>query len=163
MRKILFIWIFLIMCQNCLFSESIKLIEDNKKISYMKIYFHTFEYFDTGLSIKALKNKFYENIFFVSKEEIEINFSKECFILNNPIINDSEKQNLKMNHTAQILVELYNAENQIIGWYSFCETDKDIILINGYLVHVSEDLIQGTKKLLNEKVDCCWNNKKSIG
>ena len=56
-----------------------------------------------------------------------------------------------MNHTAQILVELYNTENKIIGWYSFCETDKDIILINEYLARVPEKLIDSTKKIIAQK------------
>lgn len=151
MRKFLFICILFVICQNCLFSESIRIIEENEKISYMKIYFHTFEYFDTGLSIKTLKNRLYENIFYISKDEIENDSLQELFFLKNPIIYDSKKQNLKMNHTAQILVELYNTENKIIGWYSFCETDKDIILINEYLARVPEKLIDSTKKIIAQK------------
>ena len=63
------------------------------------------------------------------------------------------KRDFKLYYGAQILIEIYNKEDNIIGWYSFDEADRSYIIINGQLVKAKKIFFLFNEQLIQYYID----------
>jgi hypothetical protein len=63
------------------------------------------------------------------------------------------ERDFKLYYGAQILIEIYNNEDNIIGWYSFDEADRSFIILNGELVKAKKIFFLFNEQLIQYYVD----------
>lgn len=153
MKKLVMIFLFFEVFNYMVSAEQIRIVDKEENISYFIIYYHSFDYPDIGRSVKALKNNLYELKKVVYYTDFSPKMTNNPFLETFEIENNVSKRDFKLYYGAQILIEIYNNEDNIIGWYSFDEADRSYIIIDGQLVKAKKIFFLFNEQLIQYYID----------
>lgn len=140
--------IFLLFNTNMSSNKMQKAIKEDS-IKYLIIYYHSFDYPDIGRSVQSLKTNLYEWKYSISYKEVYEILDKSFFDNTFEICYDEKIRKFKLLYGAQILIELYNQNDDIIAWYSFDESDREFILLNSKLYRINEESFRKLEALID--------------
>ena len=153
MKKLVLIFLFLGVINYMVSAEQIRIVDKEENISYFVIYYHSFDYPDIGRSVKALKKNLYESKKIVFYTDFSKKMTNNPFLETFEIENNVSKRDFKLYYGAQILIEIYSNEDNLIGWYSFDEADRSFIILNGELVKAKKIFFLFNEQLIQYYVD----------
>ena len=153
MKKLVMIFLFFEVINYMVSAEQIRIVDKEENISYFVIYYHSFDYPDIGRSVKALKKNLYESKKIVFYTDFSKKMTNNPFLETFEIENNVSKRDFKLYYGAQILIEIYSNEDNLIGWYSFDEADRSFIILNGELVKANKIFFLFNEQLIQYYVD----------